>query len=115
MGRHPRAGGKPVKARRRKTDTPKRLNAPKLTGSRRDRCEPPGIPFRWSRLPVDRSYVACSSNVVNATMLVNMNRLLIDYWREWRPEILRWLAAILIFGLFAWVMLDYYDYFDHFR
>ena len=48
-------------------------------------------------------------------MLVNMNRLLIDYWREWRPEILRWLAAILIFGLFAWVMLDYYDYFDHFR
>jgi len=44
-----------------------------------------------------------------------MNRLLTDYWREWRPDILRWIAAVLIFALFAWVILDYYDYFDHFR
>jgi hypothetical protein len=29
MGRHPRAGGKPAKARRRKAATPKRRNAPK--------------------------------------------------------------------------------------
>ena len=41
-----------------------------------------------------------------------MNRLLIDYWREWRPDILRWIAAILIFALFAWVIVDYFDYFD---
>ncbi len=45
----------------------------------------------------------------------NMNRLLIGYWREWRPDILRWIAAALIFALFAWVMLDYFDYFDRFR
>ena len=41
-----------------------------------------------------------------------MNRLLIDYWREWRPEILRWIAAILIFALFAWVIVDYFDFFQ---
>ena len=36
----------------------------------------------------------------------------LDYWREWRPDILRWIAAILIFALFAWVIVDYFDYFD---
>ena len=41
-----------------------------------------------------------------------MNRLLIDYWREWRPDILRWIAAILMFALFAWVIVDYFDFFD---
>jgi hypothetical protein len=41
-----------------------------------------------------------------------MNRLWIDYWREWRPDILRWIAAILIFALFAWVIVDYFDFFD---
>ena len=41
-----------------------------------------------------------------------MSRLLIDYWREWRPEILRWSAAILIFTLFAWFIIDYFDYFN---
>jgi hypothetical protein len=45
----------------------------------------------------------------------NMNRLLIGYWRELRPDILRWIVAILIFAVFAWGILDYYDYFDHFR
>ena len=47
--------------------------------------------------------------------MVDMNRLLIGYWREWRPDIFRWIAAILIFTLFAWVLTDYFDYFDHFR
>jgi hypothetical protein len=41
-----------------------------------------------------------------------MNRLLIDHWREWRPDILRWIAVILIFALFAWFIVDYFDYFD---
>ena len=41
-----------------------------------------------------------------------MNKLLIDYWREWRPDIYRWIAAIAIFALFAWIMVDYHDYFD---
>ena len=27
----------------------------------------------------------------------------LDYWREWRPDILRWAAAIFIFALFAWI------------
>lgn len=49
------------------------------------------------------------------TMWQNMNKLLIGYWREWRPDILRWIAAIVVFALFAWIMVDYYDYFDHFR
>ena len=37
-----------------------------------------------------------------------MNRLLVDYWREWRPDILRWVAAsaLLIFALFAWFIVD---------
>jgi len=48
-------------------------------------------------------------------MWQNMNKLLIGYWREWRPDILRWIAAIVVFALFAWIMVDYYDYFDHFR
>jgi len=43
---------------------------------------------------------------------VAMNRLLIDCWRQWRPDILRWIAAILIFALFAWFIIDYFDYFD---
>jgi hypothetical protein len=38
--------------------------------------------------------------------------LLIDYWREWRPDVLRWIAAILIFALFAWFIVDYFDFFD---
>ena len=41
-----------------------------------------------------------------------MNRTLIDYLRQWRPDILRWIAAILIFAVFAWVMLDYFGDFD---
>ena len=41
-----------------------------------------------------------------------MNRLLIDYWKQWRPDILRWIAAILIFALFAWIIVDYFDFFD---
>jgi hypothetical protein len=41
-----------------------------------------------------------------------MNRPLIDYWWDRRPDILRWIAAIAIFALFAWIMADYYDYFD---
>ena len=49
---------------------------------------------------------------VNRTMWRNMSRLLIDYWREWRPDILRWIAGILIFTLFAWFIIDYFDYFD---
>ena len=36
----------------------------------------------------------------------------LDYWREWRPDILRWAAAILIFALFAWIIVDYFDFFD---
>ena len=41
-----------------------------------------------------------------------MSKLLIAYWRDWRADIYRWIAAIAIFALFAWVMADYYDYFD---
>jgi outer membrane protein OmpA-like peptidoglycan-associated protein len=41
-----------------------------------------------------------------------MNRRLIGYWREWRSDILRWIAAIVIFALFAWVMSVLYDYFS---
>ena len=41
-----------------------------------------------------------------------MNKLLIAYWRDSRADIYRWIAAIAIFALFAWVMADYYDYFD---
>jgi hypothetical protein len=41
-----------------------------------------------------------------------MNPLLIDFWRKWRPDILRWIAAILIFALFAWIIVDYFDFFD---
>jgi hypothetical protein len=41
-----------------------------------------------------------------------MNKLLIAYWRDWRADIYRWIAAIAIFALFAWFMADYYDYFD---
>jgi hypothetical protein len=40
-----------------------------------------------------------------------MNRLLIDYWRARRPDILRWIAAILIFALFALFIVGYFDYF----
>jgi hypothetical protein len=49
---------------------------------------------------------------VSRTMWSNMNRQLVDYWREWRPDILRWIGAILIFPLFAWVIVDYFDFFD---
>jgi hypothetical protein len=38
--------------------------------------------------------------------------VLIDYRRQWRPDILRWIAAILIFALFAWIIVDYFDVFD---
>ena len=41
-----------------------------------------------------------------------MKRLLIDYWRQWRPDILRWIAATLIFALFAWIIVDYFDFFE---
>ena len=41
-----------------------------------------------------------------------MSRLLIAYWRDWQADIYRWIAAIAIFALFAWVMTDYYAYFD---
>jgi hypothetical protein len=41
-----------------------------------------------------------------------MNTTWIDYLRQWRPDILRWIAAIVIFAVFAWVMLDYSDIFD---
>jgi len=44
-----------------------------------------------------------------------MNKLLTDYWRDWRPDIYRWIAAIAIFALFAWIMVDYHDYFDRAR
>jgi len=41
--------------------------------------------------------------------------LLIAYWREWRPYIFRWIAAILIFALFAFFMEEYFNYFEYFR
>jgi len=44
-----------------------------------------------------------------------MNRLLIANWREWRPYIFAWTTATLIFVLFAFVMEEYFDLFDHFR
>jgi hypothetical protein len=44
-----------------------------------------------------------------------MNRLLIAYWREWRPYIFGWTAAVVIFVLFAFFMEEYFDLFDHFR
>jgi hypothetical protein len=28
-----------------------------------------------------------------------------------RPDIFRWIAAILIFALFAWVIVEYFDFF----
>jgi hypothetical protein len=37
---------------------------------------------------------------------------LIDYWQMWRPEILRWIAAVVIFALFAWGVSEYFDYSD---
>jgi hypothetical protein len=37
-----------------------------------------------------------------------MNRTLINYLRQWRPDILRWIAVVLIFAVFAWIMLDYF-------
>jgi hypothetical protein len=43
-----------------------------------------------------------------------MNRLL-TYWREWRPFISRWAAAVFISVLFASVMEEYFDLFSHFR
>jgi len=44
-----------------------------------------------------------------------MNRLVIAYWREWRPSIYRWTAAISIFVLFALAMEAYFNHFDYFR
>ena len=41
-----------------------------------------------------------------------MNKLLIAYWRDWRADIYRWIAAIAIFALFAWIMVGYHDHFD---
>jgi hypothetical protein len=41
-----------------------------------------------------------------------MNRTLIDYLQQWRPDILRWIAAILVFAVFAWVMSFYFGNFD---
>jgi hypothetical protein len=41
-----------------------------------------------------------------------MDKLLINYWRVWRHDILRWIAAISIFALFAWLMLEYFNFFD---
>jgi hypothetical protein len=41
-----------------------------------------------------------------------MNRTLIDYLRQRRPDILRWSAAIVVFAVFAWVMLEYFGNFD---
>jgi hypothetical protein len=37
---------------------------------------------------------------------------MIDHLRQWRPDFLRWIAAILIFAVFAWVMLGYFGNFD---
>jgi hypothetical protein len=50
-----------------------------------------------------------------------MDSRLIGYWRQWGPDIIRWIAAIGIFAAFAWVMthfskgLDYFDKFVLFR
>lgn len=44
-----------------------------------------------------------------------MNDRLTAYWQEWRPTIYRWIAAIVIFVLFAFVMEEYFDFFDRFR
>jgi len=44
-----------------------------------------------------------------------MARPLMAYWKQWRPTIFRWIAAILIFTLFALIMEEYFNYFDHFR
>ena len=46
-----------------------------------------------------------------------MNDQLISYWRQWSPDILRWIAAIVVFAIFAWVMTHFSkgsDYFDKF-
>jgi len=43
-----------------------------------------------------------------------MKRLL-AYRPEWRPYVFRWTAAIFIFALFAFVIEEYFDLFDHFR
>ena len=42
----------------------------------------------------------------------NMNKTLINYFQQWRLDILRWIAAIAVFAVFAWVMLDYFNTFD---
>jgi hypothetical protein len=50
---------------------------------------------------------------------LHMNKLM-GYWLVWRPDIIRWVAAILIFAAFAAFMLwsskglDYFDSFDPF-
>jgi hypothetical protein len=41
-----------------------------------------------------------------------MNTMWIDHLRQWRPDILRWIAAIVVFAVFAWVMLEYFSTFD---
>jgi len=46
-----------------------------------------------------------------------MDSPLIGYWRQWGPDIVRWIAAIVIFAVFAWVMTRYSKgagYFDKF-
>jgi hypothetical protein len=46
--------------------------------------------------------------------------MLTSYWREWRPDILRWIAAIAIFAVFAAFMVwssrgeDYFASFEPF-
>ena len=46
--------------------------------------------------------------------------MLTIYWRQWQPDILRWMAATVIFAVFAAFMLwssrgqDYFDHFDPF-
>ena len=44
-----------------------------------------------------------------------MKMLLYGYWRQWRHDIFRWIGAIVVFALFAWLMLNYFDHFDHFH
>jgi hypothetical protein len=41
-----------------------------------------------------------------------MNTTWIDHLRQRRSDILRWIAAIVIFAVFAWLMVEYFGNFD---
>jgi hypothetical protein len=41
-----------------------------------------------------------------------MNGTLMEYLRQWRPDILRWIVAIVVLAVFAGIMFAYFGNFD---